>query len=342
MKILAIDTSCDETAAAVTNGGRVLSNIVYSQIAAHRPHGGVVPNIAKREHQKKLPLVIDDALAKAKVKIDQDIDAIAVTYGPGLAVALEVGIAAAKDLAQKHQKPLIAVDHMEGHLLSAFAQDDDGNFGIADPQFPALGLLVSGGHTELVLMRNFGNYQLVGQTLDDAAGEAFDKVARMLGLPYPGGPEIARRAERGDENVIALPLPMRNSGDLNFSFSGLKTACLYRIREENNPTEKFVADFAASFQKTIIEALMLKLDAAVRKYQPKMILLGGGVIANKKLQTAVRQRFPGTVPVFAPYDNKLLLDNAAMIGIAAHFKSLRNEFVKDINSLDRVPRLTIG
>lgn len=340
MKILAIDTSCDETAAAVTDGLCVLSNVIYSQIEKHRPHGGVVPDIARREHREKLPLIINEALGEAGVGF-ADLEAFAVTYGPGLAIALEVGVATAKKFSQKYKKPLIAVNHMEGHLLSSFAQPPPPK--PPTPRtFPALGLLVSGGHTELVLMRDFGKYQLVGQTLDDAAGETFDKVARMLGLAYPGGPEISKRAKDGDPNAFELPIPMKNSGDLNYSFAGLKTACLYRIREEEKLTERFINDFSASFEKTVIETLLLKLEKAVDELNPKMILLGGGVIANQKLQQEVKRRMiTGNIPVILPYNSRLLLDNAAMIGVAAHFKSQRGEFVKDINQLERQPRLEI-
>jgi len=341
MKILAIDTSCDETAAAVTDGLKVFSNIIYSQIETHRPFGGVVPHLAKREHQEKLPLVINEAMTEAGVTFD-DLDAIAVTYGPGLAIALEVGIKTAKDLVRKHQKPLIAVDHMEGHLLSSFAKDSKGNFGVDDPRFPALGLLVSGGHTELVLMLNFGDYQLIGQTLDDAAGECFDKVGKMLGLPYPGGPEISRRAKKGNPDAIKLPIPMKSSPDFNFSFAGLKTACLYRIQKEGKLSEKFINDFCASFEKTVVEALLIKLQAAVDKHQPGMILLGGGVVVNEKLQTEVKLLMEKKgVPAYLPYDRKLLLDNAGMIGVAAFFKAQRGDFVKNLDGLDRQPRLEI-
>lgn len=341
MKILAIDTSCDETSVAVTDGVGVLANIISSQVELHREWGGVVPGIAKRAHQERLNPCVNAALREASTSISK-VDAIAVTCGPGLAVALEVGIAKAKELSQKHQKPLIAVNHMEGHLLSAFAKDTNGG-GVGDPQFPALGLLVSGGHTELILMRGFGRYEIVGQTLDDAAGECFDKVAVMLGLSYPGGPVISRLAKEGDPNSIELPVPMRGSADLNFSFSGLKTACLYRIRKEEKPTDKFIRNFCASFERTVVEALLIKLAEAVKKHSPRMVLLGGGVAANRRLQGAIEA---GTgrlgIPVYKPFSSSLLTDNAAMIGVCAYFRSQRGNFVKDISALDRLPRLSLG
>lgn len=342
MKILAIDTSCDETSAAVSDGARVLSNVVYSQVEKHRPFGGVVPNIAKREHQEKLPVVIESALKEASVRVG-DVDVLAVTYGPGLAMALEVGITKAKELARKYQKTLVAVDHMEGHLLSSFAKDKNGNHGIDKPQFPALGLLVSGGHTELVLMKDFGDYELAGQTLDDAAGEAFDKVARLLGLPYPGGPEISRRAKFGDPTKVKLPIPMRYSGDLNFSYAGLKTAAWRVINQEKEISEKFVNDFCASFEYAAIEEIVIKLNRAIEEFKPKMVLLGGGVVANERLQKRAKEETAKrNVPLYMPFDRTLLLDNAGMIAVAAYFKARRNDFVTNIENLDRKPRLEIG
>jgi N6-L-threonylcarbamoyladenine synthase len=339
--ILAIDTSCDETAAAVSNGVKILSNIIASQAELHKKYGGVVPGLARREHEKFIDPVVDEALDKAGVKIS-DIDVVAVTQGPGLAIALEVGIEKAKKLAEGNSKPLIAIDHMEGHLLSSFAQDKNGKFGIQNPQFPALGLLVSGGHTELILMKNFGKYELVGQTLDDAAGECFDKVARILDLEYPGGPALSELAAKGNETAFDFPVPMKNSKNLNFSFSGLKTACLYKSQELGTMTQKQKADFAASFEKSAVEHLMNKLRKSIRKYKPKMLLIGGGVINNKNLQKEVeREAELSGIPVYIPPNNSLLTDNAAMIAVSAFFKAKRGEFVKDVNKLDRNPSLTL-
>jgi len=343
--ILSIDTSCDETAAAITLGRRVLSNVVWSQIAIHRPWGGVVPNLAKRAHQKHIDEVVDTALIEAEKQMET-IDAVAVTQGPGLAIALEVGIEKAKEIAKKYNKPLIGVDHMEGHLLSSLARSP--NPTKAEPslrlKFPVLGLLVSGGHTELVLARKIGQYQILGQTLDDAAGEAFDKVAKMLGLGYPGGPIISRLAEDGDMAKFNLPVPMIHHKSLNFSFSGLKTACLYKIRKigEKKRDKQFLKDFAASFQYALVQSIVLKFKKAIDIYHPQQVLLGGGVINNLYLRQQIKQvARQHQIPVLVPYSKKLFTDNAAMIGIAAYYKFLRKEFVKDIDRLDRKPNLSL-
>jgi len=286
---------------------------------------------------------IKEALFQAKVE-PENLDAIAVTYGPGLAIALEVGISRAKEMAVSLNKPLIAVDHMEAHLLSAFAEDSQGKFGIEKPQFPALGLLVSGGHTELVLMKDYGKYELVGQTLDDAVGECFDKVAKLLGLGYPGGAIISKMATEGNPDKFRLPVPMINSKDLNFSYSGLKTACRTIITDSSRPkTESWLNDFCASFEKTIIKSLLIKLIKAIEIYRPKMILLGGGVISSKKIQQAVKEEAAkDKIPVYIPFSGSLLTDNAAMVGVAAYFKAKRKDFVKEIGALDRIPGLEIG
>jgi len=341
MLILSIDTSCDETSVSVTNNLRVLSNVISSQVELHKKWGGVVPSIAKRAHQENLEPAIKEALSQAKIT-EKRIEAVAVTYGPGLAIALEVGIKKAKELAERLKKPLIAIDHMEAHLLSAFAQDEKGDFGVKNPRFPALGLLVSGGHTELVLMKDYGKYQLIGQSLDDAVGECFDKVAKVLGLGYPGGPVISEIASQGEPDTYQLPVPMKSSPDLNFSYSGLKTASKLLVEKKKTDNSLKIADFCASFEKTIIESLMIKLIKAVKKYQPKMILLGGGVISSQKIQKAVIKGMKEVkLPVCFPFSRSLLTDNAAMVGMAAHFKAQKGDFVKRIESLDRVPGLEI-
>lgn len=358
--ILAIDTSCDETAAAVTVNDKVLSNVISSQVELHRKYGGVVPSIAKRAHQERIEPVITEALKRALPKIPQSpqfphilytiyyilntgIDAIAVTQGPGLAPALEIGITKAKELVKRHNVPLIAVNHMEGHLLSSFTKNSRGNgpFTKTKPHFPALGLLVSGGHTQLVLMKDFGQHQLVGETLDDAAGEAFDKVAKMLNLGYPGGPIIEAIAKNGNHNKYSLPVPLKDRKTLDFSFSGLKTACLYLIQDlEKKGVKNYHADLAASFQKTASLTLANKLSLAIQKHRPKMVLLGGGVISNLTVRKYLRKTTRAfNLPVFIPYSKKLFTDNAAMIGIAAYYKSLRNEFIKNPATLDRKPNL---
>ena len=355
--ILAIDTSCDETAAAITVGQRVLSNVIWSQVEVHQPWGGVVPDLARKEHQKHLDQVIELAIKRANTTSKRfklpwsiswkTIDALAVTQGPGLAIALEVGIRKVKELAQKYNKPIIAVNHMEGHLLSPLARNSkfqvpDSKLTPSIKKMPTLGLLVSGGHTQLVLVRKIGNYQLLGETLDDAAGEAFDKVAKMLNLGYPGGPIIEELAQKGDPNRFDLPIPMARDPSLNFSFSGLKTACLYKIRSipESKKNRQFYCDFAASFQRVLAKAITIKLKKALESYRPKQLFLGGGVINNLHLRKEVRktaQKYQ--IPVFIPYSPKLLTDNAAMIGVAAFYKAQRGEFVKHMSSLDRKPNL---
>lgn len=333
--ILAIDTSCDETCAAVSYGRRILSNVISSQINLHAPYGGVVPHLAKRAHEAKIEYVVKKALIKFIP------DAIAVTIGPGLAPALEVGISFAKNLALKLKKPLIAINHMEGHLLSSLAL----NTVRTEPTyFPALGLLVSGGHTQLVLVKAIGNYQLLGETLDDAAGEALDKLAKMLKLGYPGGPIIEELAKRGNPDSIPLPIPLQHSPDLNFSFSGLKTAAMYKLKSVGSVlTIKYTQDMAASFQTAIAKSLTVKLQKAIEQYQPKSILLGGGVFSNlyfrRQIRFIAKQHF---LTLYLPYSKKLFTDNAAMICLPAYFKFFRHEFVKDIHSLDRQPSLNFA
>jgi len=355
--ILSIETSCDETSAAVTAGRRVLSNVIWSQIDIHQAWGGVVPNLAKEAHQERIDEVVTKALKQAETnrkrfnldlaKISfENINALAVTQGPGLAIALEVGIAKAKQLANQHNKPLIAVDHMEGHLLSSLALNIKGNgpFSQIHPQFPLLGLLISGGHTQLVLMKNFGNYKIIGKTLDDAAGEAFDKVAKMLDLGYPGGPIIEELARQGNPQKYDLPIPMARHKSLNFSFSGLKTACLYKIRQipEDDKNRQFLQDFSASFQNSLTQSIVLKLKKAIKKFKPHQLLLGGGVINNIFLRKEIRKTAKKKgVPVFIPYSNQLLSDNAGMVGITAFFSAKRGKFHDKINKLDRKPNLLL-
>lgn len=336
--ILAIDTSCDETSVAVTCDDRVLSNVVSSQVKFHQKYGGVVPYLAKRMHKELLGPAVNQALKNARKNFSK-IDALAVTIGPGLAPTLEVGIDYAKKLKTKGQR-LIAVNHMEAHLLSSFAKNSKGK-GEFVPKFPILGLLVSGGHTQLVLMKDFGKYKLLGETLDDAAGEAFDKVAKMLNLGYPGGPIISELAKAGQPRY-ELPIPMIGSKDLNFSFSGLKTACLYFLQKipESKKTRAFIQDFAASFERTVSQALGIKLKKAIEKYQPNQIVLGGGVINNLAIRKESR-RIAGRfgLKVYLPYTKKLLTDNAAMVGVCAWYQAKRNDFVKNISQLDRQPNL---
>ncbi len=345
--ILAIDTSCDDTSVAVLNNDRVLSSVISSQVDVHKEWGGVVPTLARREHEKMIDGTLALALKRSGLKAIDNIDAIAVTYGPGLAPALEVGVTKAKELALKHNKPLIAVNHMEGHALSALLKNKNGNSysGITEPLFPLMAVCVSGGHTELVWVEKIGSYELLGQTLDDAAGEAFDKVARMLDLGYPGGAVVAKLAESGDAKRFTLPLPMKDRTDFHFSFSGLKTHCLY---ETNNLKEKhgddfakIIPDYCASFQEAAVDALLLKAVRAAKKKAPKMVLLGGGVSANNRLRSKLRSALKKLdIPLFAPA-KQFCTDNAAMIGLVGYYKYQRGEFVPDIDSLDRDPSITI-
>lgn len=334
--ILSIETSLDDTCAAVTIGQRVISNVVSSQTSYHASWGGTVPDIAKRLHQEWLPKVVDLALRQAG---NPALDALAVTIGPGLAPSLEQGLTYCKLLATKYQLPIIAVNHMEGHLLSSFAQTKTGTRGLSTPLYPALGFLISGGHTELVLMNGIGDYQLLGETLDDAAGEAYDKVARLLLLGYPGGPILAEMAKSGTPKYH-LPEPMTTRKDLNFSFSGLKTASRqYLEREKPKLTKEFIQDFSASFQKAVFKHLMTRFRRAIDLYSPRMILLGGGVVSNIALRALTRSvAHEYSLPVHFSYSKKLITDNAAMIGVVASFKYALGEFSPP-SSLDRLPNL---
>lgn len=350
--ILAIDTSCDETSAGVTQGDRVLSNVVSSQINLHKIWGGVVPDIARRAHQERINSVIDKAflLASRSIKMDinfRNVDAIAVTYGPGLAIALEVGIEKAKEIAIEYEKPLIAVNHLEGHLLSCLAKDKFGNkgFTLVKKDFPALGLIISGKHTEIILVNDIGDYEIVGETLDDAIGEAYDKVGRMLDLGYPAGPIVTEFAKRGDHLRFSLPIPMRNRKDsLDFSFSGLKTAVYYMIKKDlGELTKQDVYDMCASFENSAILHLQDKLELAIKKYKPNLILIGGGVASSSKVRASVRKtaRNFGLKACF-PSSNKLYMDNGAMIGLVAFQKYLKKDFVIKLTQLEREPRARLG
>lgn len=313
--ILGVETSCDETAAAVVEqGGKILSNVVASQVALHAPYGGVFPEIASREHVLKIVPVIEEAMQVANVTF-KDLAAIAVTYGPGLAGSLLVGVNTAKALAFANDLPLIGINHLEGHIYACWLGETRQTV-IHDP-FPLVALLVSGGHTELVLMRDHGNYQRLGCTLDDAAGEAFDKVARLLGLSYPGGPAIQKTAETGNPAAFKLPRAWLR-GTYDFSFSGLKTAVLHLVQSfDGKPLP--VADIAASFQTAIADVLVEKTVRAADEFGAKKIVLAGGVSANAVLRKTMVER--AEIPVIIP-PIKLCMDNGAMIAAAAwqHFE----------------------
>lgn len=358
MKILAIETSCDETAACVVEGKKtkngfgieILSNVVASQIDLHKKWGGVYPELASRAHLEAMLPVLEETLSSigALKDLNKKIDAIAVTVGPGLIGSLLMGVETAQILSSQFDLPVIPVNHLEGHIYAAFANEQNMNnesriknnghnslFTIHNSNpFPILSLVVSGGHTSLILMKNHLEYETVGQTIDDAAGEAFDKVARIMDLGYPGGPAIEQIAKEGDENAYKLPLSMLDRKNFDFSFSGLKTAVLY-LTKDPKTQEKLrysKADLAASFQKTVCEILTKKTICAIKEYQPKTVILGGGVSANGYL----RNHFVSQISKLSAFSSqpsaKILMppkplstDNAVGIGIAGAIKFLNNQ-----------------
>src|SRR5574341_1610717 len=342
--ILGIETSCDETAAAVVEDGRkILSNVVASQITLHAPYGGVYPELASREHVLKIVPVIEDGLKEAGITLN-DLSAVAVTHGPGLAGSLLVGVNTAKAIAFANELSLIGINHLEGHIYANWLEANVGaTLAVArgttasvapTKQFPLVALLVSGGHSELVLMHGHNDYQQLGHTLDDAAGEAFDKVARLLGLGYPGGPEIQKAAGNGDPNAFALPRAWLR-GSYDFSFSGLKTAVLHLVKSfDGKPLP--VADIAASFQAALVDVLVEKTISATQEFGAKQILLAGGVAANARLREQMIAR--AHVPVLIP-PPKLCIDNGAMIASAAWWHLQRGE--KSGWDLDVVPALQL-
>ncbi len=382
MRILAVETSCDETAVAILEASgdqasatfRILGNALNSQIEIHREFGGVFPAVAKREHAKNLVPLLEAALAEAELLQEDtqaipeeiqsgiatllerepelsglflsslsemekpDIDCICVTAGPGLEPALWVGINFAKALSLLWNIPVVAVNHMEGHILSALARSEDTNLYIENLELPLLALLISGGHTELVLMKEWLQYELIGQTKDDAVGEAFDKVARMMGLPYPGGPEISALAERDREDFstapFSLPRPMLKDATCDFSFSGLKTAVLYLLKEREELSEIEKEQLAREFEDAVTEVLWAKTLRALDETAANMLVLGGGVSAN----THIRRVFSEEIEENHPHVSlripsaELTTDNAVMIGLAGYFHALRNEFA-DLDEL---------
>jgi N6-L-threonylcarbamoyladenine synthase len=316
-RILGIESSCDETAAAVIENGRLqLSSVVASQAEMHKKYGGVFPEVASREHVRTIYAVVEQALQQAHISLG-DIDAIAVTRGPGLAGSLVVGVNAAKGMALATGLPLIGVNHLEGHIYSAWVYGPDELKPPVEPTFPLLALLVSGGHTELNLMSDHVTYKRLGSTLDDAAGEAFDKVARLLGLSYPGGPSVQNAAENGNPYAFTFPRA-KLDGTWNFSFSGLKTAVLRTVRkleEEGKPLP--IDDLAASFQAAVVDVLLTKTIKAAQVFKAKEILLAGGVSANKSLREAflAQSEYKVHIPTLS-----LCTDNAAMIASAGYFR----------------------
>ncbi|WP_096201973.1 tRNA (adenosine(37)-N6)-threonylcarbamoyltransferase complex transferase subunit TsaD [Bacillus sp. FJAT-45350] len=317
-KILAIETSCDETSVAIIKDGKeILSNVVASQIESHKRFGGVVPEIASRHHVEQFTYIIEEAMNKAEVTFE-DLDAIAVTHGPGLVGALLIGVNAAKALAYAHDLPLIGVHHIAGHIYA--------NRLVKELQFPLLALVVSGGHTELVFMKEHGDYEVIGETRDDAVGEAYDKVARTLKLPYPGGPHIDRLAHEG-KATIDLPRAWLEKDSYDFSFSGLKSAVintLHNAAQKGNVINQ--EDLAASFQESVIEVLVTKTEKAVQEYGVKQLLVAGGVAANKGLRNKLEETFKDTDIDLVIPPLSLCTDNAAMIGAAASIQFNKKDF----------------
>ena len=332
--ILAIESSCDETAAAVAQPGReVLSNIISSQIALHTLYGGVVPEIASRKHIEKINQVIEAALAEAKMTLE-DMTAVAVTYGPGLVGALLVGVAEAKAIAYGAKKPLVGVHHIEGHVSANFIEHPD-----LEPPFVCL--IVSGGHTHLVIVRDYGEFEIIGRTMDDAAGEAFDKVARAVGLGYPGGPKVDRAAKEGNPHAIEFPRARVGGSEYDFSFSGMKSAVLNYINQAQMKGEAIsVPDLCASFQNAVVDVLVSRAVAAAKEFGYDKLAIAGGVASNSALREGMRKAcereglklyYPS--PIYCT-------DNAAMIGAAAYYEYINGARAGwDLNA---VPNLKLG
>ena len=337
LTVLGIETSCDETAVGVVEGGRrLLSNIVSSQVALHAPYGGVVPEVASRQHIRDMAPALEKALADSEVRLS-DIDVVAVTYGPGLAGSLLTGLNTAKALSFSLGKPLVGVNHLEGHIYASWLARGGEDPPEDSPGFPLACLVASGGHTDLILMEGHGVYRLVGRTRDDAAGEAFDKAARILGLGFPGGPEI-QKASEGFAGDAFPPLPrawMRDT--LDFSFSGVKTALLHLAQAQgiypdfpsetedqdwNNSTRRLVGEMAANFQESVVDVMVTKTLEMARRYNAKGIVLGGGVTANSRLRARISSN--SSLPVIIP-PPVLCTDNGAMIAACAYFQYSRGE-----------------
>jgi N6-L-threonylcarbamoyladenine synthase len=366
MKILGIETSCDDTGIAIIEAMgrknpsfRILANIVASQIKVHQQYGGVYPTMAKREHETNLPIAITQALKKAKIT-PRGLDALAITYGPGLSPCLWTGLNKAQELAEKWNVPLIPINHMEGHLLiSLFSQRNsisNFQFPIFKRTFPAIALLVSGGHTQLILVTALGKYKLLGETRDDAAGECFDKTARILGLPYPGGPAIAKLASSKLSSVkfapnltelslaeLSLPRPMMRTKDYDFSFSGLKTAVLYDWKSRSKKVREsawYVREMAREIQSAIVEVLVAKTLRAAQRNSAKTVILGGGVGANTMLRSTLSKEADLMGMKFLAAPKELCTDNGAMIAVAGYATWLRQGF-KNRKHIEANPNLAL-
>lgn len=332
--ILAIESSCDETAASVVKNGRtILSNVISSQIELHKLYGGVVPEIASRKHIEKINQVIEEALEQAGVTLD-DLDAIGVTYGPGLVGALLVGVAEAKAISYAKKLPLVGVHHIEGHVSANYIEHPD-----LEPPFMCL--IVSGGHTHLVIVKDYGEFEILGRTRDDAAGEAFDKVARAIGLGYPGGPKIDKLSKEGNPDAIVFPKAKLENGPYDFSFSGVKSAVLNYINKCKMQGEEFDrADLAASFQKAVVDTLVEKAVKAAKEYHMEKLAIAGGVASNGTLRSVMEKaceqegiRFYHPSPIFCT-------DNAAMIGVAAYYEYKKG--TRHGLDLNAIPNLKLG
>ncbi len=336
MNLLAIESSCDECSAAVLEDGNLKSVVISSQLI-HSEYGGVVPELASRAHMELIVPVVEESLRKASSSKEQ-IDSVAVTYGPGLAGSLIVGISFAKAFASARAIPVVGVNHMEGHLYSAFLEDEK-------PEFPFIALVVSGGHSMLIRVTEPYSHELLGQTRDDAAGEAFDKVAKLLGLGYPGGPVIDKLASEGDPKSFRFPRAFMDGDSFEFSFSGIKTSVLYLLRElkydSGNRDEKLVRDICASFQAAVIDVLVAKTLIGARKFGIRSIAVAGGVAANRGLRSALQAGAESIgAKVFFPRP-LYCTDNAAMIGIAAHFKYRKFGMISDL-TLKPTPNLSLS
>jgi N6-L-threonylcarbamoyladenine synthase len=353
VKILGIETSCDETAASVVEDGHILlSNVVASSMDLHVQYGGVVPEIAARSHIEAVIPVIEQALEDAKCTWD-DIDAIAVTYGAGLGGSLLIGVLTARSLAIAYNKPLYAINHVEGHLYANFLTSTSLPSYVLPgkaPEFPVLGLIVSGGHSQLVYFRDHFDYTLLGQTNDDAIGEAFDKVAKILGLPYPGGPSVSKKALEGNPHAFQLP-KAKMPGKYDFSFSGLKTAVLRLAQEQigedftfpstgiaGRLNEQQKADIAASFQRVAVETVVDKTVMAYEEFQPTTVIIGGGVASDPELRRQLSERLP--LPI-SYTDRKLCTDNGAMIATLGCYKAMLGQPAADPYTLDIAPNLSM-
>ncbi len=320
MTILGIETSCDETSIALlkVSAGtfKLQKHVTASQIKIHTKYGGVVPEIAARQHLEALQPMLSSHIGRTQF---QRIDQIAVTAGPGLITSLMVGVQEAKTLSYVTGKPLVGINHLEAHIYSNWLSHLE-LFQDSKKYFPALVLIVSGGHTELIIMKGHGQYMLLGQTLDDAAGESFDKVAKILDLGYPGGPILSKLAEYGNPKAIMFPRPMSTSAGYAMSFSGLKTAVLYFLEKKKQVSKKEMPDIAASFQAAVIDSLMAKVQRALKEYTPRSLMLAGGVAANKALRSSfIAEGKKNEIPVFVP-DLEFTGDNAAMIAMTGYFR----------------------